>query len=440
MKGDNIMNAKKMMAMMKGILMVGMSFVLLLSILIVPTLASNNAELKYWVGGYSPQGVKMLREVCDQFTEETGVGVEVTTFPWGEFQKKLISAIKMEQPPDIFEVGFGRMFQAMGALRPLTKEFEGLSYKDSLPPAYVDEITIDGEIWGIPRMMTIWQIMINKEKFEQVGLDPQRAPEDWEDLLNMAEKLTRDTNNDGEIDQWGWGAHGGYLSSHIFLIWMAQQEGVKVTGKGNELLLPQYRDETVKAIELMNTLAKFSPGGPKTAAGYEYGHLMRMMAEEDIAMMITTAYNGRAVVEMNPQLEGKIGFINFPKKPTGLSMAGGGWIYIASLSKYPNEAWELIEHLQEPENSIRSLTLSNFIPCRGDLLEYPLLRDDPWASYMMQQGAQGVKIQEQHPGWSLLREKIMDAVAATLLGRKTVNMAVDDMIKEMELIQKAYEM
>ena len=74
-----------------------------------------------------------------------------------------------------------------------------------------------------------------------------------------------------------------------------------------------------------------------------------------------------------------------------------------------------------------------------DLLENPLLKDDPWAKYMIQQTVQGVKLQEQHPGWSLLREKIMDAIAATLLDKKTVENAVDDMMKEMELIQKDYE-
>lgn len=390
MKGDNIMNAKKMMAMMKGILMVGLSIVLLLSVLSVPILAAEKVKLQYWVGGYSPEGIAALREICGQFTKDTGIEVEVTTFPWGEFLKKLVGAVKMGQPPDVFEHGFVGQHHAMRAIRPLTKEFNELPYKDSFAQAYIDEATIDGEIWGIPRMMTVWSIMINKEKFEQAGLDPQRTPEDWEDLLNMVKKLTRDTNNDGKIDQWGWGAHGGYLSSHIFLVWMYQQEGVDLTGKGNKLFISRYRDEAIKAIEFMNALAQYSPGGPAAAAGYEYGHLLRMMAEEEIAMYMATPYNGPRVIKMKPDLEGKIGFLNVPKKPTGFSMAGGGWIYITRLSKHQNEAWELIKYLQKPENSIRSLTLSNFIPARLDLLEHSLLKDDPWARYMMQQAGQGI--------------------------------------------------
>ena len=47
--------------------------------------------------------------------------------------------------------------------------------------------------------------------------------------------------------------------------------------------------------------------------------------------------------------------------------------------------------------------------------------------------------QEPHPGWGRLREKIFDAVAVTLLGEKTVEQAVDDMLAEMAVIQEAYE-
>ena len=58
---------------------------------------------------------------------------------------------------------------------------------------------------------------------------------------------------------------------------------------------------------------------------------------------------------------------------------------------------------------------------------------------MMQQAQQGVIKQEPHPGWGQLREKVFDAVAVTLLGEKTVEQAVDDMLAEMAVIQEAYQ-
>jgi multiple sugar transport system substrate-binding protein len=440
MKGDSIMNGRKRMAITaRRILMIGLSIVLLLSVFSIPMLAAEKVKLSYWVGGYPTEGINMIRQILAEFEEETGIEVELTTFPWGSYAKKLLTAFKMGEPPDVF-VGNPRQYQRMGAVRAITEEFESLPYKDSYPEQFVFNATVDGDIWGLPHILTIWMIVINKEKFEQAGLDPERTPQNWEELLSMAKKLTRDTNNDGEIDQWGWGSHGGYLSSHIFLSLMHQQEIGLITGKRDELFIDQYRDEAIKTIEFMNELAEYTPGGPSAAAGYEYGHLMRMMAEEEIAMFFTTPFNGPKIVEMNPELEGKISFLNMPEEPTGFSMAGGGWIVTTADSKYPNESWELMEYLQKPENSLRSAPLTNYVPCRTDLLEHPLLKDNPWAKYMMRQAAQGVKLQEAHPGWGMLREKIMDAVAATFLGKKTVEQAVDDMIREMEVIQLDYEL
>lgn len=400
--------------------------------------AQENIELNYWVGGYPTEGVEKLQELADSFYDETGIRVEVTSFPWGEYVAKHLSAIEIGSPPDIWEGGV-TSYQVMGEVLAITDQFEGLPYKSALPPAYVNEITIDGERWGVPRIMTVWAIMVNREMFEAAGLDPDKPPEDWDELLQMAETLTRDTDNDGEIDQFGWGSHGGRLSSHQFLIWMYQQTGQNLTTKEGGFFLPQYRQEVINAIAHMNALAEFSPGGPEPSAAYQYADLLRLMAEEEIAMMTTTPYNARTVIGQNPALDGKIGFINLPLKPTGMSMAGGGHIAISSKSKHPEAAWRFIEFLQIPENAIPGTTLSRYIPARLDLIDDPRLHADPWASYMMQQAQQGVIKQEPHPGWGQLREKIFDAVAVTLLGEKTVEQAVDDMLAEMAVIQEAYK-
>ena len=43
----------------------------------------ENIELNYWVGGYPTEGVEKLQELADSFYDETGIRVEVTSFPWG---------------------------------------------------------------------------------------------------------------------------------------------------------------------------------------------------------------------------------------------------------------------------------------------------------------------------------------------------------------------
>ena len=106
----------------------------------------------------------------------------------------------------------------------------------------------------------------------------------------MAATLTRDTDGDGEIDQFGWGSHGGRLSSHQFLIWMYQQTGQNLTTKEGGFFLPQYRQEVINAIAHMNALAEVSPGGPEPSAAYQYADLLRLMADRAYQALDHTSY------------------------------------------------------------------------------------------------------------------------------------------------------
>jgi len=66
-----------------------------------------------------------------------------------------------------------------------------------------------GKWLGIPmgahtRVCIYW-----KDQFAEVGLDPERPPRTLEELLEYAQKLTRDRNGDGKIDVWGLGMYFG---------------------------------------------------------------------------------------------------------------------------------------------------------------------------------------------------------------------------------------
>jgi multiple sugar transport system substrate-binding protein len=41
--------------------------------------------------------------------------------------------------------------------------------------------------------------------FKAAGLDVNAPPKTWDEFLAYAKKLTRNTDGDGKIDQWGFG-------------------------------------------------------------------------------------------------------------------------------------------------------------------------------------------------------------------------------------------
>lgn len=60
-------------------------------------------------------------------------------------------------------------------------------------------------LWAIPFQSSTPGLWFNATMMEQAGLDPASPPQTWEDVVAAAKAMTKDTNGDGQIDQWGFG-------------------------------------------------------------------------------------------------------------------------------------------------------------------------------------------------------------------------------------------
>src|SRR5579864_2955967 len=72
----------------------------------------------------------------------------------------------------------------------------------SFYPAFMENSQADGKTWGIPfQRSTIVQYW-NKDAFKEAGLDPEKAPASWAELVAFAKKLTK-RDAAGNVTQWG---------------------------------------------------------------------------------------------------------------------------------------------------------------------------------------------------------------------------------------------
>ena len=72
-----------------------------------------------------------------------------------------------------------------------------------------DACQYDGKLLGIPLGAHTRLCVYNKELFQQTGLDPEKPPQNLEELVRIAKSLTRDIDGDGKIDVWGLGIYFG---------------------------------------------------------------------------------------------------------------------------------------------------------------------------------------------------------------------------------------
>ncbi|GAG25562.1 unnamed protein product, partial [marine sediment metagenome] len=133
---------------------------------------------------------------------------------WEGYMEKLLSSTAAGMAPDVFWMGaeFVPDLAPLGALLPLTEyaEADPLWWDDYLRPARED-LTWRGDIYGIPQLLSGRAVVYRKDFFAEAGLDQEKGPDTWQDLIDYAVKLTK-RDSTGRItragfdDDWGTGS------------------------------------------------------------------------------------------------------------------------------------------------------------------------------------------------------------------------------------------
>ncbi len=107
-----------------------------------------------------------------------------------------IAAFRAGNAPHIlqvFEVGTATMMAAKGAIVPVAKvmtdakePFEPNAYLPTVAGYYTD---LKGNMLSFPFNSSTVMFYVNKDAFKKAGLDPEKAPKTWKDVIAAAEKL-----------------------------------------------------------------------------------------------------------------------------------------------------------------------------------------------------------------------------------------------------------
>ena len=118
------------------------------------------------------------------------------------YSQKLLTMLAGNVPPDVafcYEGDYGLLVRK-GALTRLPDErVDTEAYFDEVIKAYYYE----GGYYAIPRTMNTYVVFYNEDLFEQEGVSTPTGDWTWDDFLNAAKRLTKDTDGDGFTDQFG---------------------------------------------------------------------------------------------------------------------------------------------------------------------------------------------------------------------------------------------
>ena len=154
-------------------------------------------EIQWW---YSMTGALSDRvlALADQFNKSQSDYKIVATYKGGydEAMAAAIAAFRAGNAPNIlqvFEVGTATMMHAKGAVVPVAELMKkaGESFD---PSAYVPAVagyytSARGDMQSLPFNASTTVFYYNKDKFAKAGLDPEKPPVTWQDVVSAAAKL-----------------------------------------------------------------------------------------------------------------------------------------------------------------------------------------------------------------------------------------------------------
>ncbi|MGA8002097.1 MAG: ABC transporter substrate-binding protein [Pseudolabrys sp.] len=396
---------------------------------------ANDVELSFYypvaVGG-------PITKIIDGYAaafEKENPGIKIKAIYAGTYQDTLVKALtafKSGDPPDIAVLLSTDMFTLID--EDAVTSFDGLVTTDSdkawlksFYPAFMENSQTGGKTWGIPFQRSTIVMFWNKDAFKAAGLNPEKAPDNWGELVADGTKLTK-RDAAGNVSQWAV-----EIPSSGFPYWLFQG----LTTANNVRLMNEAGTETyfdkpavIEALQFWVDLSrkhKIQPAGT-----IEWGTTPKDFFEGKTAVMWTTTGN---LTNVKKNAAFPFGVAMLPAHQGRGSPTGGGNFYF--FNKMTNEkraaAFKFVKWMTTPERTADWGIATGYIAVRPDAWETPAMKkyveDFPAAAVARDQLKYAVAELSTHDNQRVTKA-LNDGIQAALAGTKTPEEAMKNAQQE----------
>lgn len=168
-------------------------------------LAADNIVLEFpsWQAA-EPGFADWWNELIDEFeSEHPNVKINLYQIPYKDYINTLTVKFGAGDPPDILHMPTKAAlgFIDMDWMQPLDSRLDGTDILANWTPLQ-SGLKLNGHQYGVLLLGYGYSLYYNEKMFEEAGVS---VPTTMEELYEAAKKLTVDKDNDGNIDQYGFG-------------------------------------------------------------------------------------------------------------------------------------------------------------------------------------------------------------------------------------------
>ncbi len=394
--------------------------------------SSNVTHLTLWHGINPPPNRDVFAELVDEFNQShDSIHVEQLYIGQPDAQlPKILTAVVGDVPPDMlwFVPQLTGQLVELDAIRPLDDWLDNSPIKEQIDPVLFESMQLNGQTWSIPFGTNNAAIFYRPSLFEKAGIES--PPDTWDELQETAAQLTKDTNQDGRIDQYGMFLSLGKKEWTVFtwLPFIYSANGELLTDNQQPNLV---NEGTIQALEfgaklVQDNVAMLSP----PERGYELNNFL----SGRVAMQVTGPWT---LGQLN-QVDVDYDVFPFPRKEEKAAVAGGENLFVFKTNPEREQAClEFLEYVLSEKFQTEWALKTGYLPVNVKSRQSDAYQDfvaeNPVLEVFLEQ-MKWSKVRPIIPKYNRLSENLGRAIEASLLGEKTPRKALQESQKRLELI------
>ena len=353
---------------MKKTLCLLLALVIVLCSVSLTALAEEKVTLEIWVRSHF---VDIMTKAADKYMA-ANPNVELNVVQPSDMSDQFALALFSGETPDIVSMDCVLIpfYASIGALADITDRFNTLSYKDAFSGGLMNLAQYKGAQYAVPFGPDVSVLLYNKAHFIEAGLDPEKGPESWDDLITYAQKLTT-ADHYGYI--YGAGDSGTMMFTFVPYIW--SNGGDVISADGAKSMLDQ--PEAIEALQFMCDLENVYNVCPAGITSYGWSEAqdafltgkasMIVLGSAAVWSMITGAYDIDCGICLIPSKDGV----------THSSFSGGDSLAMVQNCSNPDAAWDFIQYCLSEDVQVEEMAQYGQLPARSDLFDNEYFSANP---------------------------------------------------------------
>lgn len=359
---------------------------------------------------------------------------------YSETISKSLAAFKAGQPPEVAVMLSADLYTLIdeGAIAPIddfVKSDEDKAWLAGFSPVFMTNSQSEGKTWGVPFQRGTTVFFWNKDAFKEAGLDPEKGPQNWEETVEFATKLTK-KDASGNVTQWGMQVPSSLTSYWLLQGYVAQNDGKIAETTGDRTYFDS--PEVIEALQYWTDLALkhkvMKPGVIEWATNPKDFF-------EGRAAMITTTSGNLTNVKTNAPFPFGVQILPEHKKRGAPTSGGNIYLFNGVAPEKQEAAFQFIKWLTSAEQSAEWSIKTGYIAPRDDAWDTDAMKvyvkEFPGAAVPREQIPYMVPELSTHENQRVSRV-IDDGIEAALTGAKAPAQALADAQQEAERILKDY--